>query len=165
MQDTRVQQFMDSLQGKKVIFCGIGVSNTPVAELFAKKGAQVTMCDKRTREQLGETGDRLEKAGIRFKLGPDYMTGLEGDMIFRTPGMRFFIPELDAARKAGIAVTSEMEMFFELCPCPIIAVTGSDGKTTTTSVIAEIMRAQGKKVYLGGNIGVALLPLVEQIQL
>lgn len=161
--DTRIQQFMDALPGKRVTFCGVGVSNTPVAELFARKGAQITICDKRTREQLGDVGDRLAKIGARFQLGADYLAHLDGDMVFRTPGMKYYLPELTAARRRGIAVTSEMEMFFELCPCPIIAVTGSDGKTTTTTVISEMLKAQGKKVYLGGNIGTALLPLVEQI--
>lgn len=164
MQDSRVQQFMDSLRGKRVTFCGVGVSNTPVAELFAQKGAQITICDKRSKEQLGALGERLARAGAQFCTGPDYLDNLDADIVFRTPGMQYTLPQLTKARRKGMAVTSEMEMFFELCPCPIIAVTGSDGKTTTTSVIAEMLRAQGKKVYLGGNIGVALLPLVEQIQ-
>ena len=164
MQDSRVQRFMDSLKGKRVTFCGVGVSNTPVAELFAQKGAKITICDKRSKEQLGDIGDRLQKIGATFHTGENYMANLDADIVFRTPGMRYYIPELNEARRKGMAVTSEMEMFFDLCPCPIIAVTGSDGKTTTTSIIAEMMRAQGKKVYLGGNIGVALLPLVEQIQ-
>ena len=163
MMDSRIQQFMESLNGKSVTFCGVGVSNTPVAELFARKGAHVTICDKRSREQLGAMGDRLAAAGAQFRLGPDYLAHLDGDMVFRTPGMKYTLPELTDARRRGIAVTSEMEMFFELCPCPIIAVTGSDGKTTTTTVIAEMLKAQGKRVYLGGNIGAALLPLVEQI--
>ena len=160
--DTRVQLFLDQLKGKRVTFCGVGVSNTPVAELFAKKGAQIVICDKRSREQLGAIGDRLAKCGAEFRLGADYLAHLDGDIVFRTPGMKYTLPELDDARRR-IAVTSEMEMFFELCPCPIIAVTGSDGKTTTTTVISEMLKAQGKKVYLGGNIGVALLPLIEQI--
>ena len=164
MSDSRIEQFFASLRGKRVTFCGVGVSNTPVALLFAKKGAQITICDKRSRAQLGAMGDQLEQAGARFCLGPDYLAHLEGDMVFRTPGMKYYLPELTAARRAGIAVTSEMEMFFDLCPCPIIAVTGSDGKTTTTTVISEMLKAQGKRVFLGGNIGAALLPLVEDMR-
>lgn len=161
--DERIERFFEKMKGKKVAFCGIGVSNTPLVSQFLNKGASVIVCDRRTREQLGETADKLEKLGARLSLGNDYLKNLDVDVIFRTPGMRFNLPELEEARGKGIAVTSEMEVFFDLCPCPIYAVTGSDGKTTTTTIISELLKAQGRKVHLGGNIGRALLPLIEEI--
>lgn len=162
--DSRVEAFFDSVRGKRITFCGVGVSNAPLVEMFGKKGAKVTVCDRRSREQLGELGDRFEQQGVTLCLGDGYLDHLDADIIFRTPGMRFFMPELNRARRDGMAVTSELEVFFDLCPCPIYAVTGSDGKTTTTTVIAKMLETQGKRVHLGGNIGRALLPLIEEIR-
>ena len=155
--------FFQSLRGKRVTFCGIGRSHLPLMDLFLEKGAVVSARDKRTREQLGEQGDQLEAKGVRLILGEDYLQNLDEDIIFRTPGMRYHLPQLEEARARGQAVTSEMEVFFQLCPCKIYAVTGSDGKTTTTSIIAELLKAQGKTVHLGGNIGKPLLPEIETI--
>lgn len=157
------KQFFDELNGKKIAMCGIGVSNTPLIYKFLSKGARVFACDRRTREQIGALADELEAKGAELKLGPDYLENLEVDMIFRTPGMHFNLPELERARNNGIAVTSEMEVFFELCPATIFAVTGSDGKTTTTTLIAEMLKAEGKNVFIGGNIGTPLLPEIENI--
>ncbi|MBR3909462.1 MAG: UDP-N-acetylmuramoyl-L-alanine--D-glutamate ligase, partial [Clostridia bacterium] len=117
-------QFFEQIKGKKIAMCGIGVSNTPLIMDFLKKGAKVYACDRRNRQMLGDIADRLENAGAILRLGEDYLENLEVDMIFRTPGMNFNLPELEAARKKGIAVTSEMEVFFDLCPATIFAVTG-----------------------------------------
>lgn len=104
--------------------------------------------DRRQREQLGDTAKQLEEMGAELCLGEDYLQNLDADMIFRTPGMKFFLPELDQARKEGRAVTSEMEVFFDLCPCKIYAVTGSDGKTTTTTIISKLLESSGKRCTL-----------------
>lgn len=157
------KQFFEKLNGKKIAVCGIGISNTPLIKNFLEKGARVIACDRRTREQIGPVADELENEGAELKLGEDYLTDLEVDIIFRTPGMSFNLPELVNARKRGIAVTSEMEVFFDLCPATIFAVTGSDGKTTTTTLIAKMLEAEGKKVFVGGNIGKPLLPEIENI--
>lgn len=157
------QEFYRSLKGKTVAFCGIGGSNLPLIKIFSQKGAYVTARDRRPREKLGETAEELERIGVRLKLGDDYLSDLNEEMIFRTPGMRYYLPELDEARRNGAAVTSEMEVFFDLCPCKIFAVTGSDGKTTTTSIMAEMLKAAGKTVHLGGNIGTPLLPEIDSI--
>lgn len=157
------KQFFKQIDGKKIALCGIGVSNTPLIENFLNKGARVFACDRRSREQIGEMADRLEAMGAELRLGEDYLKNLEVDIIFRTPGMSFYMPELVKARENGIAVTSEMEVFFDLCPATIFAVTGSDGKTTTTTLIAEMLKAEGKTVYVGGNIGHPLLPDIEKI--
>ena len=158
------EQFFTSIQGKTVTFCGIGRSHMPLIRLFQEKGALVSARDKRSLEELGENGKALQEWGVQLILGENYLEDLREDIIFRTPGMKYHLPQLEAARKRGAAVTSEMEVFFQLCPCKIYAVTGSDGKTTTTSIIAELLKAQGKTVHLGGNIGKPLLPEIESIQ-
>lgn len=161
--DTRVENFLKSLCGKKIALCGIGRSNLPLIGLFSKYGAVVTACDKRTKEQLGEMADEAVRAGAKLSLGEGYLDTLDVDIVFRTPGMRFYMDELVKLREKGVVVTSEMEVFFDLCPCKTIAVTGSDGKTTTTTVISEFLKADGKTVHLGGNIGKPLLPEIERI--
>ena len=158
------KQFFEQMKGKRIAFCGAGISNTPLILSFLEKGARVYVCDRRTREQLGELADKLENAGAELRLGENYLEKLEVEIIFRTPGMSFHLPELEAARKKGIAVTSEMEVFFDLCPATIFAVTGSDGKTTTTTLIAKMLEAEGKTVHVGGNIGRPLLPEIENIK-
>ena len=159
-----LQDYIDTLSGKSVAVLGIGVSNTPLIELLCKNGVRVIACDKKTRDALGDTAAALEALGAELRLGEDYLKDIAADIIFRTPGMRPDLPELLAARERGSSVTSEMQVFFEVCPCPIIAVTGSDGKTTTTSIIAEFFRAAGRTVWLGGNIGHPLLSEAGQIK-
>ena len=163
-----MQQYYEPLaarvRGRKVAFIGAGVSHRELIGQFVEMGAQVTLCDRRTAEQMGPLADQLAAKGVTLSLGPDYMRGFAGqEMILRTPGFEFFTPELQAAGKAGAELTSEMELFFELCPCEIVAVTGSDGKTTTTSLIAAMLRESGRTVHLGGNIGRALLPIIGEI--
>ena len=153
----KFEEYLDSLQGKTVAVIGIGVSNRPLIELLAARGVSVTARDRQQRQALGDYAARLEEMGCRLCLGEGYLDGLDEDVIFRTPGMRPDVPELAAAVARGSMLTSEMEVFFEVCPCPILAVTGSDGKTTTTTIIAELLRSAGKTVHLGGNIGHPLL--------
>ena len=157
------QQFFRYLKGKTVAFCGVGRTHMPLIELFQEKGAVVTVRDQRPLEKLGENGEILRSLGVELRLGEDYLQDLNEDIIFRTPGMRYHLPQLEEARARGCAVTSELELFFRLCPCKIYGVTGSDGKTTTTSIIAEFLKAQGRTVHLGGNIGKPLLPEIESI--
>ena len=158
------KRFFGNVKNKRIAICGIGISNTPLALRYLKEGAKVFVCDRRDRQSIGELADRLEAAGAELRLGPDYLKNLEVDVIFRTPGMNFNMPELIAARENGIAVTSEMEVFFDLCPATVFAVTGSDGKTTTTTLIAKMLEADGKTVHLGGNIGRPLLPEIDNIK-
>ena len=162
--ENNCKRFLEGLKGKTIALCGIGGSNLPLIRLFGKYGARMLACDKREREALGENAVLAEEAGAELHLGETYLKDLHADILFRTPGMRYYMDELTAARESGTAVTSEMEVFFDLCPCRIIAVTGSDGKTTTTTIISEILKAQGYTVHLGGNIGRPLLPDIEQIQ-
>ena len=151
------EEYLDSLQDKTVAVIGIGVSNQPLIKLLLDRGIAVTACDKKDRESLGIVAEQLEANGCRLRLGEKYLDDLTEDVIFRTPGMRPDLPQFTAAVERGSTLTSEMEVFFEVCPCPKIAVTGSDGKTTTTTIIAELLRRAGRTVHLGGNIGHPLL--------
>ena len=159
-----LSEYADSLRGKTIAVIGIGVSNRPLIELLLSHGCDVTACDLRTREQMGEEAARLEELGAKLKLGPDYLEGLDQDILFRTPGLMPFEEHLEAAKARGGVLTSEMEAFLSLCPCRVIAVTGSDGKTTTSTIIAELLKAAGFRVHLGGNIGNPLLCEIPDIR-
>ena len=152
------QEYIDGLRGRKIAVIGAGVSNLPLIELLCNNGDDVTVCDKRTAEAMGTLADQLTGQGAKLHLGEDYLEGLDRfDLVFRTPGLLPLNEHLQAAAAKGVEITSEMEVFFRLCPCKTIAITGSDGKTTTSTVIAELLRASGKTVHLGGNIGHPLL--------
>ena len=159
-----IYEYFKSQKGKKIAFCGLGRSNLPLINMYKEFGAEVIACDKRSFEELGEVADNLKHNGVKLSLGNSYLENLDADILFRTPGMNYNMPELKTLRNSGVKVTSEMETFFELCPCKIIAVTGSDGKTTTTTIISEILKADGKTVHLGGNIGKPLLPEIFDIK-
>ena len=161
---TKAELFFQNICGKRVAICGIGTNNTPVVLQFLKAGATVLACDRRSEEELGETAAILRDAGAQLCLGEDYLQSLDVDLILRTPGMKPYLPEFNRARANGITVTSEMELFFDLCEAPIYAITGSDGKTTTTTIVAGLLDAAGVKTFVGGNIGRALLPFVHDIK-
>lgn len=154
---SRLSEFERTVNGKDITVIGIGISNLPLIKYLAELGAFVTACDKRERTDLGDVAAELEGIGVKLCLGDSYLKNLSGDIIFKTPGMRYDVPELLEAKASGSVVTSEMEVFFEVCPSHIIAVTGSDGKTTTTTLIHKMMTKQGYTTWLGGNIGIPLL--------
>ena len=156
--------FFTSLRGKKIAVLGLGVSNRPLVRLLLEFGCDVVGCDRTPWEKLDAEVLELEAAGCKLHVGDDYLNGVEADVLFRTPGMHPGNPAIQALAAKGAQVTSEMEVFFEVCPCTLIAVTGSDGKTTTTTLISEMLKAAGKKVWLGGNIGTPLLPSVRQME-
>lgn len=162
---TKAEQFFSNIKDKKIAFIGTGVSHNDLIEMFLKKGLDVTVCDKKQRNEMGALGDRFEDMGAKLSLGENYLDAIfSSDIVFRTPGMYFNNAELQKAISMGIVVTSEMEVFFDLCPCKIYGITGTDGKTTTTTIISEVLAAAGKTVHKGGNIGRALLPIIEDIQ-
>ena len=156
--------YFNSLKDKKIAVLGLGVSNRPLVRLLLEFGCDVVGCDRTPREKLDGEVLELEKMGCRLHVGDDYLEGVEADILFRTPGMHPGNPAIEALRSRGAQVTSEMEVFFEVCPCTLLAVTGSDGKTTTTTLVSEMLKAAGKTVWLGGNIGTPLLPLVRQMK-
>ena len=158
------ERYFTLLRGRKIAVLGLGVSNQPLVRLLLSFGCDVTGCDRTPRDKVDEAVLELERLGCRLSLGDTYLDDLYADVVFRTPGMHPGNPALEALRAKGAEVTSEMEVFFEVCPCGILAVTGSDGKTTTTTLISEMLKAEGKTVWLGGNIGTPLLPLVPQMR-
>ena len=161
------QKLAQLIRGKKVAFIGAGVSHKTLIREFVELGAQVTLCDqKKSVEEFGDYAATIRELGIRLSLGENYLDGFKGqDLIMRTPGfVGYFEKPLQDAMAAGTMVTSEVELFFDLCPCEIEAVTGSDGKTTTTTLISKFYEAAGRKVHLGGNIGAALLPMLPEVQ-
>jgi len=155
-------EYFAALNGKKIDVIGAGVSNTPLIKMLVKSGAVVSVCDK--KENLGALGEELTALGVTLNLGMGYLDNLEGEIIFRSPGIRPDIPEFLKAKEKGALITSEMEVFVDLCPCKIIAVTGSDGKTTTTTLISEFLKEAGYRVHVGGNIGKPLLPEIADIK-
>ena len=161
---TAFETYFENLRGKKIALLGLGVSNQPIVKLLLEFGCDVTGCDRTPREKLDESILELERMGCKLRVGPGYLDGLQADIVYRTPGMHPAHPALEQLRSQGAYVTSEMADFFRLCPCPIIAVTGSDGKTTTTTLISEMLKAAGNRVWRGGNIGTPLLPLVRQMK-
>ena len=161
------QKLAQLIRGKKVAFIGAGVSHKTLIREFVELGAQVTLCDqKKSVEEFGDYAATIRELGIRLSLGENYLDGFKGqDIIMRTPGfVVYFEKPLQDAMAAGTMVTSEVELFFDLCPCEIVAVTGSDGKTTTTTLISKFYEAAGRKVHLGGNIGAALLPMLPEVR-
>ena len=147
------QKLIELIKGKKVAFIGAGVSHK-------------TLCDqKKSVEDFGDYAATIKELGIDLSLGENYLDGFKGqDIIMRTPGfVGYFEKPLQDAMAAGTMVTSEVELFFDFCPCEIVAVTGSDGKTTTTTLISKFYEAAGRKVHLGGNIGAALLPMLPEV--
>ena len=150
-----LQTYIENLKGKRIAVVGVGVSNLPLIRLLAQSGCDVTACDKNSAEGLGDAYTELSTLGVKFQLGAHYIDRLDFDVVFRTPGLH--PDKLKGAVRPDTVVTSEMEAFFAVCPCRIIAITGSDGKTTTSTLIAKLLAAEGLTVHLGGNIGNPLL--------
>ena len=155
------QEYFTGLKGKKIAVLGLGVSNRPLVRLLLEFGCTVIGCDRTPMEKLDA---EVLELGCQLQVGDGYLDNLDAELVFRTPGMHPGNPALEALRAKGAKITSEMEVFFEVCPCRTIAVTGSDGKTTTTTLISEMLKAAGYTVWLGGNIGTPLLPLCRQMK-
>ncbi|MDO4199386.1 MAG: UDP-N-acetylmuramoyl-L-alanine--D-glutamate ligase [Clostridia bacterium] len=159
------KDFIDSLKNKTVMFCGLGKSNMPFLEILAKNGTNIIAYDGKSADKIDDTITKVLKSyeNISYYLGDETAWELTPDILVRTPGMNFYSEKISNIRAKNVIVTSEMEIFFDYCPCPIIGVTGSDGKTTVTSIISEILKHDGKTVHVGGNIGKPLLPEIEGI--
>lgn len=158
-----LDEYIGSLLGKSIAVVGYGVSNAPLTELLLSHGCRVTVCDKRSQSEF-EDAEKLSARGAKLRLGPGYLKGLSEDVIFRTPGLHPFTAEIQEAVKNGSMLTSEMEAFFRVCPCHTIAITGSDGKTTTSTIISKLLEEAGHTVFLGGNIGAPLLNRVPEMK-
>ena len=156
--------YIEALKSKRIGVIGYGVSNRPLVRVLLDAGCDVTVCDKRSAEALGEAGQELLERGGKLCSGEDYLEHLDFDVIFRTPGLLPTAPQLVAAAAKGTVLTSEMEAFCALCPCRIVAITGSDGKTTTSTITAKLLEAAGYRVHLGGNIGTPLFDRLPEIR-
>jgi UDP-N-acetylmuramoylalanine--D-glutamate ligase len=157
-------EFKKFIKGKKVAVVGIGVSNIPLIHFLVELQAIVTAFDKKTYSSLGQVASDFEKSGVKLVLGEDYLKGLTGfDVIFKTPSMRIDDPALLKAKEEDTYITSEMEEFIKYCPAKTFGVTGSDGKTTTTTIIYNILKREGYKTWVGGNIGNPLFANIEEI--
>lgn len=159
-----LSDYLLTLKGKKVSIIGAGVSNTPLIRMLWDICA-LTVHDKKKEEDFDEGFlKELYAHNVTLVTGDGYLDYLGGDVIFRTPGVRPDMPALLRAKERGAIITSEMDVFFSLCPCPVTAITGSDGKTTTSTLVSEMYKAQGFTVHLGGNIGTPLLPRLDEIK-
>ncbi len=157
--------FINMVKNKKVAVVGIGISNIPLISMLVKLSAKVTAFDIKEFEELDKEAKDLKKLGIEFILGNDYLSHLKGfEIIFKTPSMRIDSDALINAKKENAYITSEMEEFIKYCPAKIYGVTGSDGKTTTTSLIYELLKHEGYNTYVGGNIGNPLLSEINNIK-
>ena len=167
LHDLLCEKFSD----KNIILLGFGVSNIPVAKEFVRAGLgkSVIVRDMKSFDDLGDAARELADAGVRFECGieptKDFSCDTSRAVIFRSPGIRPDAGDLTPAIKSGAILTSEVEFFCEHTPARIIAVTGSDGKTTTSTLTSLILKEgyKGGKVYLGGNIGTPLFPLLDEI--
>ncbi len=158
-----LKDYASAYKDKSIGFVGMGVSNLPVIRLFVSAGAKCIVRDKKDLSG-SEYYDELISNGVGFVCGDNYLDDITEELLFLSPAVRPDLKGIENARNNGTRVTSEMEEFFDLCPCKKIAVTGSDGKTTTTTLIAKLLEAQGHRVWLGGNIGINLFATLDEIK-
>ena len=161
-----LDEFKAYIKGKYVAIMGMGISNTPLIKYLMDLDANITVFDKKTEEELDKALiEEYAIQGVKFSLGENYLKNLVGyDIIFRSPSMRSDTPELEKELDRGAILTSEIEMLIDLCPGKIIAVTGSDGKTTTTTLMYKMLQEANYHCYLGGNIGIPLFAKIDEMK-
>lgn len=151
-------------QNKKIAIVGLGEENLALTRYLVQKGAKPVICDRKGERELGDYYQKVKNLGLELRLGPDYLNNLtDFELIFRAPGVPYLTPEIQAAKKAGVEISSEIKLFFKLCPSPIIGVTGTKGKGTTATLIYEILKKSRRKIYLGGNIGTAPIEFLDKL--
>ena len=161
----KLLEFNKYLCGRRIAVIGLGVSNIPLIDYLHEFKSDVTFFDGREIDQIDKTVvDKIVNYGMKFSFGKDYLNKLNGfELIFRSPSCLPTRPELEEEAKRGAIITTEVEMVIELCPCKVIGITGSDGKTTTTTLISEILKQDGYTVHLGGNIGTPLFTKISEM--
>ena len=166
MENLKLKAFENNIKGKRVAVIGLGVSNIPLIEYLHNLMAKVTVFDQRDIEELDEiVVKKINEYGFELQTGKKALHFLRGyNVIFRSPSCLPTTLQLASEAKRGAIVTSEIEMLMNVCPCKVIGVTGSDGKTTTTSLIYEILKTGGYKCHLGGNIGIPLFTQVKDFE-
>lgn len=164
--NNKLEEFENYLKGKKVAIIGLGVSNIPLIDYFHHLGAKVTVFDSKEIQSIPKPiMDKITNYTMEFSFGKNNLSKLKGfDIIFRSPSCMPNIPEIIEEKERGAIVTSEIEMLMEMCPGTVIGVTGSDGKTTTTRLIYEMVKKKGYPCYLGGNIGIPLFTKLNQMR-
>ena len=165
-ENKKLEEFNKFLENRKVAIIGLGVSNLPLLDYLHEKKAKVTIFDKRTIDEIPkETMDKITGYSFEFSLGQFYLEKLKGfELIFRSPSCLPTVPELVEAENNGAIITSEIELVLKMTPSKVIGVTGSDGKTTTTTLIYEILKHAGYKCFLGGNIGTPVFTQIEEMR-
>ena len=159
------KEFKDFIKNKNVAVVGIGVSNIPLINFLLKLGAKVTAFDRKTKEELGDVFNDFVSKGVKLELGENYLDNLTGfEVVFKTPSMRIDCDALVKVKNEGAYVTSEMEEFVRYCKGKVYAITGSDGKTTTTSIVAKLLETEGYRTWVGGNIGTPLFSRIEEVE-
>lgn len=162
----KLEAFKAYIAGKTVALLGMGISNRAAVDFLLSCGAKLTARDKNPAPNA-EITEFLHSRGVKMIYGDGYLSDITEDIVFKSPGIRYDIPELLAAAESGCVITSEMEVFLSLCPARVFAVTGSDGKTTTTTLVSEMLKKtaerEGTRVFLGGNIGTPLLPYLAEM--
>lgn len=166
MENKKLEEFNNYIKERKVAVIGLGVSNMPLLDYLHEQKAQVTVFDQRKIDEISiDVMDKITGYAFEFSLGENYLNKLKGfDLIFRSPSCLPTVKELDEEAKRGAIVTTEIEMLIEMCPAKVIGVTGSDGKTTTTSLIHAILQKAGYKTWLGGNIGTPLFTKLPEMK-
>ena len=166
MTNKKLEEFNDYIRFRKIAVIGLGVSNIPLLDYLYEKKARVTVFDQRNIDNIPkEIIDKITNYSFEISLGENYLEKLKGfDLIFRSPSCLPTVPELEEEAKRGAIVTTEIEMLIEMCPAKVIGVTGSDGKTTTTTLINEILKKAGYTTWLGGNIGTPLFTKLPEIK-
>ena len=165
-ENEKLKEFEEYIVNRKVAIIGLGVSNLPLIDYFHEKKACVTVFDSR---EIGEIPkdlmDKITNYSIEFSFGKNYLSKLkEYDLILRSPSCLPTVNELEEEAKRGAIVTTEVELLMKMCPCQIIGITGSDGKTTTTTLISEIIKKAGYKCFVGGNIGTPLFARISEMK-
>ena len=162
----KLEEFNNYIKGKKVAIIGLGVSNLPLIDYLKELEAEITLFNNKPIDQLDKNIlDKIYEYKLKFSFGENYLNKLVGfDVIFRSPSCRPDTPEIVEEVKRGAILTSEIELVLEMCPGTTIGITGSDGKTTTTSLIYEILKENNLKCYLGGNIGIPLFTKIKEMR-
>ena len=166
MENKKLDEFNDYIKYRKIAVIGLGVSNIPLLDYLHEKKAKVTVFDQRTIDNISkDVMDKITKYGFEFSFGANSLENLKGfNVIFRSPSCLPTTKELKKEEERGAIVTTEIEMLIKMCPAKVIGVTGSDGKTTTTSLINAILKHAGYKTWLGGNIGIPLFTKLNEIE-
>ena len=166
MSNQKLEEFNNYIKFRKIAVIGLGVSNIPLIDYLHEQKAKVTVFDQRTIDEISkDVMDKITQYAFEFSLGKNYLEKLQGfDLIFRSPSCLPTVPQLEAEAKRGAIVTTEIEMLIEMCPGKVIGITGSDGKTTTTSLIYSILKKAGYNTWLGGNIGTPLFTKLPEMK-